>query len=59
MVYDPLNKKYFLQSAGGKTFVYINREMVLTYAALKPYDIIRIGETELVFVPLCSEHFSW
>ena len=59
VVYDPLNKKYFLQRAGGKTFVYINREMVLTYAALKPYDIIRIGETELVFVPLCSEHFSW
>ena len=58
-VYDPLNKQFFLQSAGGKTFVYVNREIVLTYTRLKPYDIIRIGDTELVFVPLCSDAFSW
>lgn len=59
IVYDPLNKKFFLQSAGGRTYIYINKEMVLTYKKLTPYDIIRIGETDLVFVPLCSEHFSW
>ena len=58
-VYDPLNRQFFLQSAGGKTFVYVNREIVLTYTKLAPYDIVRIGETELVFVPLCSEAFSW
>ena len=59
IVYDPLNKKFFLQSAGGKSFVYVNRELVLTFNELKPYDIIRIGETELVFVPLCCDKFSW
>ena len=58
-VYDPLNRQFFLQSAGGKTFVYVNREIVLTYTKLAPYDIVRIGETDLVFVPLCSEAFSW
>ena len=58
-VYDPLNRQFFLQSAGGKTFVYVNREIVLTYTKLAPYDTVRIGETELVFVPLCSEAFSW
>ena len=59
LVYDPLNKKFFLQSAGGKTFAYINREILLTYAELKPYDRVRLGETELVFVPLCCGDFSW
>ena len=59
IVYDPLNRKFFLQSAGGKTFIYVNREIVLTYTQLEPYNIIRIGETELVFVPLCGDAFSW
>ena len=59
IVYDPLNKKFFLQSAGGKTYVYVNKEMVLTYNELKAYDVIRVGETNLVFVPLCCESFSW
>lgn len=59
IVYDPLNKKFFLQTGGGKTYVYVNKEMLLTYRELAPYDIIRIGETNLVFVPLCSEKFSW
>ncbi len=59
IVYDPLNKKFFLQSAGGKTFVYVNKEILLTYKELSPYDIIRVGETDLVFVPLCCDKFSW
>ena len=59
VVYDPLNKKFFLQSGGGNTFVYVNREMVLNHTPLQPYDVIRVGETELVFVPLCCERFAW
>jgi len=58
-VYDPLNKKFFLQSSGGKTYVYVNGEMLLTYKELNAYDKIRLGDTNLVFVPLCSEKFSW
>ena len=59
IIYDPLNKKFLLQSSGGKTFVYLNRELVLTYSELKPYDQLRLGETELIFVPFCTEKFSW
>ena len=59
MVYDPLNKKFFIQSAGGKTPVYVNRNMLLAPTELAPYDRIMLGGTELVFVPLCNEKFSW
>ena len=59
IIYDPLNKKFFLQSADGKTIVYLNRQMLLAPAELAPYDKIMLGETELVFVPLCTEKFSW
>ena len=59
IVYDPLNKKFFIRSAGGKTPVYVNRQMLLAPAELSAYDIILLGTTELVFVPLCSQKFSW
>lgn len=59
IVYDPLNKKFFLQNAEGKTYAYVNKEMVLTYKELNPYDIIMLGQTKMVFVPLCSDRFSW
>lgn len=59
IIYDPLNKKFFLQSTGGKTFVYVNKQMLLDHTELKAYDIIKVGETDLVFVPLCSPQFSW
>ncbi len=59
IVYDPLNKKFFLTSSGGKTYIYVNKEMLLDHRELKAYDIIRAGETDLVFVPLCCEKFAW
>ncbi len=59
MIYDPLNKKFFIQSAGGKTPVYVNRQMLLAPSELSAYDKILLGATELVFVPLCNEKFSW
>lgn len=59
IIYDPLNKKFFIQSAGGKTPIYVNRQMLLAPAELAAYDRIMLGETELVFVPLCTERFSW
>ena len=59
IVYDPLNKKFFINSAGGKTSVYVNRQMVMVPVELSAGDIIMLGETELVFTPLCTEKFSW
>ena len=59
VIYDPLNKIFYIQSTDGKTPVYVNRRMLLVPTALKAYDRIMLGETELVFVPLCNELFSW
>jgi hypothetical protein len=32
---------------------------VLSPTELKPYDLIRIGRTTLLFVPCCGPEFSW
>ena len=38
---------------------YLNGKVVYTQAELKPYDVLEVGETKLVFVPFCCEHFQW
>jgi hypothetical protein len=39
--------------------IYLNNDEVDMPMDLKPYDIIEIGQTKLMFVPLCGEHFQW
>jgi hypothetical protein len=39
--------------------VYLNDEEVTVPTELKPYDIIELGQTKLMFVPFCGEHFQW
>ena len=32
---------------------------VIQAADLKAYDRIELGETQLLFIPLCGENFAW
>ena len=43
----------------GRNLLKVNGKTVLNAVELNRYDIISIGTTKLMFVPLCGEHFSW
>ena len=57
--YDPIEKAYYFAQGAGRGIVRINGKAVLTMAELHAYDLIQIGMTKLVFVPLCGEGFDW
>ena len=59
LIFEPKHKQFLLQTAGGASLVYLNDELLMTYASLKAYDRITVGETVLVFVPFCGPDFSW
>jgi len=68
IAYDSLSNAYFANSGGGKCLSYINRKLLMGTQALAPFDRIQLaidnrgkGEiiSELLFVPLCGEKFSW
>ena len=42
---------------GGQT--YLNGEVVDVPIPLKSYDLIELGQTKLLFIPLCGEQFQW
>ena len=51
--------KFFISHVDGKNLLRVNGAPVLNTAELQNYDRITIGKTELVFLGLCGEHFSW
>lgn len=59
IAYDPQEKIYFFGPADGRSIVRKNDKMVMVPVELAAYDIVRIGSTKLMFVPLCGEHFNW
>lgn len=53
-------KKYFIVLGQNvRNAIYINGEGLVSEAELHAYDVIKIGRTELLFVPLCGREFNW
>lgn len=59
IVYDPESFQFFLGHGGKSNIVRLNDKPVISNEALKTGDMIRLGETTLKFVALCSEEFNW
>lgn len=59
IVYDAEKHTFLLGHGGKSNVVRLNDEPVISNEALKNGDLIRIGETTLRFVPLCSPEFNW
>lgn len=59
IVYDPRGNLYLAQPGDSKELLYINDALVLNPVELKAMDILSVGNTKLMFVPLCSDTFRW
>lgn len=59
IVYDAEKHTFLLGHGGKSNIVRLNDEPVISNEALTSGDLIRIGETTLRFVPLCSPEFNW
>lgn len=59
VVYDPRSNVYLAQPGSSKELFYVNDKLVLNPVELKAMDLLNIGDTKLMFVPLCGEQFHW
>lgn len=59
LAYDADDDSFLLAHLDGKNLTKVNGKTVMDTYTLKANDRIRMGETELLFVPLCGQHFSW
>ena len=59
LTFDPASEAFYLQAGDGRGLTYLNGTLLLTPMQLKSHDLIRVGATTLLFVPLCGESFHW
>ena len=57
--YDTVSGKFFISVAQGRSIIRVNGEPMLSTRELDSYDEITIGNTRLMFYPLCSDRFKW
>lgn len=57
--YDPRKNWFKIAPGDGAGMVYLNDDAVDVPMALKAHDIVELGETTLIFIPFCGEHFQW
>ena len=60
ILYDIPSRKFFINECNGaRNPVYLNDKLFDGRVELQAYDIIKLGNTRLLFVPLCTEKFAW
>lgn len=59
IIYDYQNNIFFVKHGDGQYLSYLNGSVLLENKELNANDRIKVGNTELIFIPLCSENFTW
>lgn len=57
--YDTVDQLFYFSPGDGRSIVRYNGKALFQTTELKSHDRIIIGKTELIFVPFCTEAFSW
>lgn len=57
--YSEKTNRFKIIPAESRNIIYLNGEEVFTAETLNPYDVIDLGETKVLFVPLCCDKFTW
>ncbi|MBQ3426401.1 MAG: FHA domain-containing protein [Clostridia bacterium] len=57
--YSPKTNGFMLIPGESHGIVYLNNEEIYAPVELKRGDIIELGETKLMFIPVCDDSFQW
>ena len=59
LAYDARRNQYTFLPGEGSNINYLNNEAVYTPMPLHAYDVVDLGESSFLFIPLCDERFRW
>jgi len=59
IAYDDTEKVFFFGPADGRNIVRVNGKMAMVPTELHAYDIVTVGTSKMIFIPLCGEKFDW
>ncbi|MWC31332.1 FHA domain-containing protein [Paenibacillus sp. MMS18-CY102] len=59
IVYDPKKRNFYMLPGDASGLAYHNNEAVYSPVELAAYDVIQLGRSKFLFIPLCGVHFEW
>lgn len=59
ILYEPKSNMFLVQPGDAKQLFYLNEKVVLEATKIVAYDVLSLGETNLLFIPCCSAKFNW
>lgn len=59
VTYNPSDNKFTLSAGTSRGITYLNGNQVDVSAEVKADDRIKVGASELLFIPVCSDKFKW
>lgn len=59
VMYEPRKREFYMKPGEGTGLCYLNEELVLEPVKMEAFDLILLGDTKLMLVPVCCERFSW
>lgn len=57
--FNPRKGTFRVGPGDGRGMTYLNGEEVDIPQPLNAYDLIELGQSQLLFIPLCGERFNW
>jgi len=59
LTFDPHNRLFFIQPGESSGLTYHCGNLLLAHQHLNAYECIKVGNSELIFVPFSGEMFTW
>lgn len=59
IVYEPKKRNFYIQPGDSSGLTYLNDDYITESHKLSAHDMIELGDSKFIFVPLCGETFSW
>ena len=59
ITYEPRKKVFYVQAGDGHALTYLNEDVVMGSKEICIYDLLELGESAFIFIPLCGEDFTW
>ena len=59
VTYNPSNNKFTLSAGTGRGITYLNGEQIDVSSDINADDRIKVGSSELLFIPVCTDKFKW
>lgn len=59
ITYEPKHRKFYVKPGDSSGLTYLNNEYITETKPIAERDIIELGNSKFIFVPLCCDSFTW